>query len=1253
MFSLIKSFPASTKNMNNRLIVFLLSFVTTASFAQTVTPNLGLTLPAQGQTNWGVINNADLTLIDSFAGTTPIFPVTTGIVVATGGRNSRVATYADIVLLFGGGTCSGFLKNDGTCSSGTGGLTSFTTGNLSPIFTAALGANPTTAPALAFTLSNAAPNSVFGNFTGSSAAPVYSNAPIFSAAGLTNFPTLNQSTTGNAATATALAATPTLCTGGQLATGILANGNATGCTTPTGGITSIGLTVPSYLTVTGSPLTANGTLAISGTTGLSANQVLATPNGASGALAVRRLVAADLPIATTSALGVVEADGTTIGVSGGGIISVIGGATLPSGTINQMLYYAASGTTVTPLTLGTNLSITGGILNASSTGATNFNALTSGTNTAAAMVVGTGASIAVSGSGTNQATSAPWSGLTGSVPTFNQNTTGTAANLSGTPALPNGTTATTQTVGDNTTKIATDAFVLANAGAISGGTLGFIPKYGTGGTSLVNSVCNDGISTAGVFTCSEAASFTQISTTGTGGVGGGQSMTLGTAPSGGLIGTTLLAIWADSASTHLAANIANNGTVYFPNLTTPGTAGDVWTVASNGYDLVDGGPLPSGSISGQTAGYFTLASTATTIGTPPALVLDYGVTTASVITAGVPLAVGDSGGTLNHSFIINPANGVAPSVTTGAWSFAMTTAAITGQTWTAPSAPGTGVVHAVNTSGIEAISYALVSLTADVSGLLPVANGGTGTSSPGLVAGTNVTITGSWPNQTIASSSTASTAFSALTGSTNTTAAMVIGTGASLTVSGTGTNNATSVNSNTFPASAGLTSGGFIYASSTSAYASSALITVNVLPKSGGAGTAPLASSITDNGTVVVSTEAIESASGSATSAGLGLNGTAIGLSGVSGNMAVIVASGTRGTWGTGGLGLGALSLGFGSATTANDTGLSRVSAGVVGVGTGAAGSIAGTLDAVAIVLGTDGTTAGTLQTANGAAAFHTIWGSAATANNTILGFTTAPTTGHIVTCTTSGTTCTLTDGGAAATGTVTSIATTGPIGGGTITSTGTITCATCVTSAASLTANAVVIGGGSQASSTISTDTTTTHALFATAGAPAFRALALTDLPTQTGTGSIVLATSPTLVTPALGAATATSLLASGNVDGTAPTTVTTGTTATLGGTFKSGYTINQEATAATAVAYTLPTAAAGLQYCIENGWNGTASTTGVLTLNTSASGQFIIFTDGTLSATGGNVTSGGAAADMACVHGIDSTHWQLSVVRGTWAKH
>jgi len=60
----------------------------------------------------------------------------------------------------------------------------------------------------------------------------------------------------------------------------------------------------------------------------------------------------------------------------------------------------------------------------------------------------------------------------------------------------------------------------------------------------------------------------------------------------------------------------------------------------------------------------------------------------------------------------------------------------------------------------------------------------------------------------------------------------------------------------------------------------------------------------------------------------------------------------------------------------------------------------------------------------------------------------------------------------------VTSIATTSPITGGTITTTGTIGCATCVTSAAALTSNALVIGGGLQASSTITTGTGTLTAL-------------------------------------------------------------------------------------------------------------------------------------------------------------------------------
>jgi hypothetical protein len=49
-------------------------------------------------------------------------------------------------------------------------------------------------------------------------------------------------------------------------------------------------------------------------------------------------------------------------------------------------------------------------------------------------------------------------------PTLNQNTSGTASNLSGTPALPNGTTATTQAASDNSTKLATTAYADATVG---------------------------------------------------------------------------------------------------------------------------------------------------------------------------------------------------------------------------------------------------------------------------------------------------------------------------------------------------------------------------------------------------------------------------------------------------------------------------------------------------------------------------------------------------------------------------------------------------------------------------------------------------------------------------------------------------------------------------------------------------------------------------------------------------------------------
>jgi len=72
--------------------------------------------------------------------------------------------------------------------------------------------------------------------------------------------------------------------------------------------------------------------------------------------------------------------------------------------------------------------------------------------------------------------------------------------------------------------------------------------------------------------------------------------------------------------------------------------------------------------------------------------------------------------------------------TTAAWS------ASTGGV-TSFSAGSTGLTPATSTTGAVTLA-----------GTLAIANGGTGTATPSIVAGTNITVTGTWPNQTIASS---------------------------------------------------------------------------------------------------------------------------------------------------------------------------------------------------------------------------------------------------------------------------------------------------------------------------------------------------------------------------------------------------------------------------------------------------------------------------------------------------------------------
>jgi hypothetical protein len=124
----------------------------------------------------------------------------------------------------------------------------------------------------------------------------------------------------------------------------------------------------------------------------------------------------------------------------------------------------------------------------------------------------------------------------------------------------------------------------------------------------------------------------------------------------------------------------------------------------------------------------------------------------------VTVAGGGGSGTVT-SVSVTSANGLAGTVAN-----ATTTPAITLSTSVTGLVKGNGTALSAATAGTDYVapSGALgtpssgtltnatgLPLTTGVTGLLPIANGGTGTATPALVAGTNVTISGSWPNQTI------------------------------------------------------------------------------------------------------------------------------------------------------------------------------------------------------------------------------------------------------------------------------------------------------------------------------------------------------------------------------------------------------------------------------------------------------------------------------------------------------------------------
>lgn len=308
--------------------------------------------------------------------------------------------------------------------------------------------------------------------------------------------------------------------------GIAAGGSGT-VTSVSGTGTVSGISLSGTVTTTGN-LTLGGTLAVtpSNFASQTANTVLAAPNGIAGTPTFRALVAADVPTLNQNTTGTASNVTGTVAIANGGT-----GATTQQTAINGLAgsvtsgqYLRGNGTnvlmsaiqaadvpTLNQNTTGTASNVTGTVAIANGgTGATTQ-------QTALNAIAGAATSGQyLRGNGTNVVMAAIQAA---DVPTLNQNTTGTASNVTGTVAIANGGTGSTtqqaalnaiagavttgQFLRGNGTNVAMSAIQVSDVPTLNQNTTGTasnvtgtvaVANGGTGATTLTGYVKGSGTS---------------------------------------------------------------------------------------------------------------------------------------------------------------------------------------------------------------------------------------------------------------------------------------------------------------------------------------------------------------------------------------------------------------------------------------------------------------------------------------------------------------------------------------------------------------------------------------------------------------------------------------------------------------------------------------------------------------------------------------------------------------------------------------
>ena len=206
---------------------------------------------------------------------------------------------------------------------------------------------------------------------------------------------------------------------------------------------------------------------------------------------------------------------------------------------------------------------------------------------------------------------------------------------------------------------------------------------------------------------------------------------------------------ATAALNNLLPSQTSNANKY---LQTDGTNATWDAVSLSTADITGTLPVANGG-TGVTAstgtGSVVLSNSPTLVtpalGTPSALVGTNITGTASGLTAG---------NVTTNANLTGAVTSVGNATSLGSFSSADLLGALTDETGTGSAVFATSptlVTPILGTPTSATLTNATgLPLTTGVTGQLPVANGGTGTATPSIVAGTNVTVTGTWPNQTIA-----------------------------------------------------------------------------------------------------------------------------------------------------------------------------------------------------------------------------------------------------------------------------------------------------------------------------------------------------------------------------------------------------------------------------------------------------------------------------------------------------------------------